>query len=118
LCYAGSRLIVHASLHDRLLALVMRQFSALEPKRTWEDGAGLAPILNERQLTRIEGILADSVAAGADIRMGGTRIERDGGGLWFQPTVLSCASGGLRACREEIFGPVLTVQVFDDEEEG
>ncbi|MEZ6023795.1 MAG: aldehyde dehydrogenase family protein [Hyphomonadaceae bacterium] len=118
LCYAGSRLIVHASVRDELVERVRAKFAELTPKRTWEAGAGLAPILNERQAERIEGIVADSIAAGARAIVGGARIEREGGGVWYAPTILDSIPSQMRACREEIFGPVLTVQTFDDEAEG
>ena len=118
LCYAGSRLVVHRSIADELVERVAARMSVLVPGPTWDDAATLAPILNERQAGRIEDLVAQTVADGASLRLGGHRLQQPGDGIWYAPTILEGVTPAMAGCREEIFGPVLAVQRFDDEEEG
>jgi aldehyde dehydrogenase (NAD+) len=118
LCYAGSRLVVHRSLADELVERVAARMQALVPGPTWDDEATLAPILNEKQAARIEDLVGQTLAQGASLRLGGHRLQQPGDGIWFAPTILEGVVPEMAGCREEVFGPVLAVQRFDDEEEG
>lgn len=118
LCYAGSRLIVHEAVREALLDKVSARLSALVPGATWDDGATLAPIFNARQAERIESIVADTLAEGGRLRLGGHRLDREGGGIWYAPTIIETSTQETRGCREEVFGPVLLVQSFAALEEG
>lgn len=116
LCYAGSRLVVHDTLAEPLLEKVAARFAALRPGATWAREATLPPILNQKQAQRIESIVNDAIAQGARARCGA--VLRDEGGAWFAPTILEGVAPAMRAVKEEIFGPVLTVQTFRDADEG
>jgi benzaldehyde dehydrogenase (NAD) len=72
----------------------------------------LGPLINERQLERVEGIVKDAVAKGAVLRVGGTYDK-----LFYQPTVLEDVKPGMRVLDEEVFGPVIAVVPFDTDEE-
>jgi benzaldehyde dehydrogenase (NAD) len=72
----------------------------------------LGPIINGRQLERIDGIVKDAVAKGAVLRAGGT-YDR----LFYAPTVLENVTPDMRVYSEEVFGPVLSVLTFDTDEE-
>lgn len=115
-CVAGSRLIaqrgVAAALTERIVAL----FKQLKPGPTWSDEATLPPIASRSQLARIADIVKRAREAGAEVLSGGHATGDEG--YYFQPTVLAGAGPSNPAVREEIFGPVLTLQTFDDEEEG
>ena len=84
---------------------------------TWDEGTSIPPIINERQLDRIAGIVDAAVADGAEPLCGAERLSSDGAGF-YAPTILRGVTTENRAYREEIFGPVLAVQEFEDEEEG
>lgn len=116
-CFAGSRLVVQRGIADTLLAKVTQIMQDVRYGATWEADTTMPPIINTRQLTRIESIVASSVANGATQLAGGSRIERNGANF-FMPTVLTLNNTDNPAFREEIFGPVLAVQTFDDAEEG
>lgn len=117
LCYAGSRLVVAREIADRLVGAVAERMRALEPGPTWSAATTLSPIVSRRQADRIARLVAASVAEGASIALGGHDIVRDGG-VFYAPTILTGLAPGMTGHREEIFGPVLGVQVFDDPEEG
>jgi benzaldehyde dehydrogenase (NAD) len=72
----------------------------------------LGPLIDEKQAARVERIVRDSVAAGAEVRTGGSRT-----GLFHEPTVLTGVTPGMPAFTEEIFGPVAPVTVARDEGE-
>ncbi len=115
-CVAGSRLLVQRGVKDALLdRLVARaQSVALGPPDRMETEVG--PLCTRRQRERIGGLIAQSVAAGARLIVGGTPPDRPG--FYFPPTILDCSDApGAPALREEFFGPVLSVVPFDSEAE-
>ncbi|MBH0114472.1 aldehyde dehydrogenase [Novosphingobium sp. YJ-S2-02] len=117
LCYAGSRLVVHEAIADELVERVRTRMLALRPGATWDDATTLAPIISRKQVERMTGIVERALAAGAECLTGGEAFEQEGG-QFFAPTMLAGVRPGMEACDEEIFGPVLTVETFADEEEG
>jgi aldehyde dehydrogenase (NAD+) len=116
-CVAGSRLIVQKSVAEELVAALRSRLSSVAPGPTWKAASGFAPIISEPQARRIDAILAHSRDQGADILMGGGRIAGHCG-AFYQPTLIGNVDAGTAAVREEVFGPVLTIQTFTDEEEG
>jgi aldehyde dehydrogenase (NAD+) len=116
-CVAGSRLIVQRSATDRLIALLKRKLETAVAGHTWQTETNFAPIISDTQARRIDRIVAESRRQGAECVFGGGRIEGLGG-AYFQPTLLTNVDENTSAVREEVFGPVLTVQSFDTEEEG
>ncbi|HEV2554910.1 MAG TPA: aldehyde dehydrogenase family protein [Bosea sp. (in: a-proteobacteria)] len=116
-CVAGSRLIVQRSVMDELVARLQARLAIVAPGPTWKAATAYAPIISETQARRIDDILARSRVQGAECLLGGARIEGFGG-AFYQPTLLAGVTAQTAAVREEIFGPVLTIQAFDDEAEG
>ncbi len=117
-CVAGSRLIVQRGIADALMERLAQRFAALRPGATWDAQATLSPIISAPQAARILDIVERSRVAGAQVRSGGSLFEGGPGGAYFQPTLLEGVSADNPAVQEEIFGPVLTMQTFDTEEEG
>jgi len=116
-CVAGSRLIVHSAIADAFLAQLQRKLSGVVAGHTWKQATSFAPIISETQARRIDRIIASSREQGAECVFGGGRIEGFGG-AYYQPTLLANVTEATAAVREEVFGPVLTVQTFESEEEG
>ena len=116
-CVAGSRLIVQRAVAEQLLARICAAFSELKPGNTWDLDTTLCPIISQPELERIDGIVQRSAAHGACIATGGSRVSEIVGGAFYRPTILTNVHSGMDAVRNEIFGPVLTVQIFDDEQE-
>ena len=117
-CVAGSRLIVQQGIAQALVERIATRFAAHRPGATWDDEATLPPIISGAQAARISGIVDRATAAGAQLRCGGSLFEGGPGGAYFRPTLLEASNAANPALQEEIFGPVLTVQTFADEEEG
>ncbi|MBZ9657460.1 aldehyde dehydrogenase [Mesorhizobium sp. ESP-6-4] len=114
-CVAGTRLIVEKSVADRLTASILEKIKAMRPGPTWEEATQYSPIISERQRARVDGIVRAAVAAGGECLTGGTFMESRG--YFYQPTLITNVRQHNPAIVEEIFGPVLTVQTFETEEE-
>ncbi|SAL63399.1 aldehyde dehydrogenase [Caballeronia arvi] len=116
-CNAGSRLLVERSIADELSERIEQVFAELKPGATWARGTTLSPIISEPQASRIESIVQRTVAGGATLRYGGHRADGGKSGPFYWPTILSNVTQQSEAVREEVFGPVLTLQTFDAEDE-
>ncbi len=118
LCYAGTRLVVDRRVEAPLLEKIMQRMRLLRPGPTWNAAATLAPIISRAQLDRMQRLVDTTVQEGAEAVLGGHGFEGDGGGSFFEPTVLRQLRPDMTGFTTEIFGPVLGVQAFDDDEEG
>jgi 1-pyrroline dehydrogenase len=107
-CTAGSRVLVHASIHDEFVASLAKTAAAQTP------GVDYGPLNSAAQLARVEGLIS-RLPPHARIETGGTRFGARG--FHFSPTVVSGVRQDDEIVQEEIFGPVLTVQPFGDEAE-
>ncbi|WP_077967443.1 aldehyde dehydrogenase family protein [Ensifer adhaerens] len=114
-CVAGSRVIVENAVLEPLILALKANMASIRPGPTWDAASTYSPIISERQLNRIDGITRAAVDAGAECLTGGHRLDRKG--YFYAPTLLSGVAATSPAVTEEIFGPVLTVQSFHDEDE-
>ena len=114
-CVSGSRLLIEEPLAQPLVDAVKGRMSLVKPSVTWSEHTTYSPIISKRQLDRIDTIVRDTVSEGADVYCGGRRIDRPG--YFCEPTIFGNVSATSRAVLEEIFGPVLTVQTFRNEDE-
>ncbi|MCX4862604.1 aldehyde dehydrogenase family protein [Streptomyces sp. NBC_00257] len=114
-CSAGSRLIVEESLRDRFVTELARRAERIRLGRGTDPGAECGPLVSGQQLAKTEDFVASAIAEGAVLRAGGERPA--GPGYFYRPTVLDRCDRRMRVVREEVFGPVLTVETFRTEEE-
>ncbi|WP_411102562.1 aldehyde dehydrogenase family protein [Streptomyces sp. cmx-4-9] len=114
-CSAGSRLIVEESVAERFVAELARRADRIRIGRGTDPGVECGPLVSAAQLARTEEYVASALAEGAVLRAGGRRPE--GPGYFYRPTVLDGCHRGMRVIREEVFGPVLTVETFRTEAE-
>ncbi|MGM3160172.1 aldehyde dehydrogenase family protein [Dickeya undicola] len=117
-CVAGTRLIVQRGIADALLSHLINGCRAMRPGVTWQEESRYSPLIDERQSHKVASLVAAAQAAGGEILVGGERFADTGDGHFWQPTLITGVKTDNPAVREEIFGPVLTVQYFDDEDEG
>jgi benzaldehyde dehydrogenase (NAD) len=112
ICMTTGRHIVHRRVAEQYLDALSARASALPVGDPHRAPVALGPIINQRQLERVHRIVTESVAAGAELRAGGTHD-----GPFYKPTVLGRVSPEMPAFRDEIFGPVAPVVVVADDEE-
>jgi len=117
-CVSGTRLIVQRGIADRLIDAIMQQVAAMRPGPTWRADTAFAPLINEAQANKVHQAVQRAFSDGAKALCGGDFFTTDLGGRFYQPTLLSNVHSSMEAVRDEIFGPVLTVQTFEDEAEG
>ena len=111
-CFATGRHIVHRSVAGDYVALLAEKAGRLTLGDPFREAVDLGPIVNQKQLERVDGIVRRSVEGGARLVVGGTHD-----GLFYKPTVLTDVSTDLPAWTDEIFGPVAPVVVFDTDDE-
>ncbi|SFQ33677.1 aldehyde dehydrogenase [Variovorax sp. 770b2] len=116
-CVAGSRLLVHASVAEGLIEQIASAFSTLRAGPTWTDGTTLSPIISRQQAARIDGLVGRALETGASLQCGGRFLDVGSEGSYYAPTLLTDMDTSNDAVRCEIFGPVLTVQTFESEEQ-
>jgi len=114
-CVAGTRVLAQAAIAEELAARVAALMARARPGPTWDAGSTYSPIISARQLQRIETIVTAAIGQGAQVVAGASRFE--GPGSYYRPTILAGVGSDNPAVTEEIFGPVLTLQIFETEEE-
>lgn len=112
-CMAGSRLIVHADVHDELVRLVADRAATIKLGDPLDPETEMGPVANRPQYEKVLGLLSTAREEGATVAYGGA-ADAGLGGLFIQPTVLSVQPGD-RIFREEVFGPVLSAVTFGGE---
>jgi 4-guanidinobutyraldehyde dehydrogenase/NAD-dependent aldehyde dehydrogenase len=117
-CNAGSRLVVHRSVRQELVERVAALGATLVPGEPLDPKTRLGAIVDDKQLDKVLGYVDLGREEGARIVAGGDRTREETGGYYIPPTILDGVDNRMRVAREEIFGPVLTVIEFEDEEDG
>ncbi|GAB3808630.1 NAD-dependent succinate-semialdehyde dehydrogenase [Humibacter antri] len=114
-CTAANRFIVHESVAEEFAVRVTERVRALKIGRGTDDGVTIGPLIDGKGVAKATELVKDAVDRGATLRIGGSAIEGDG--TFFEPTVVTDVVAGSDILREEIFGPVLAVVPFHDEDE-
>ncbi|MEQ9487985.1 MAG: aldehyde dehydrogenase [Alphaproteobacteria bacterium] len=116
-CIAGSRVLVHKSLHDDLVARLIEITARARVGDPRDPSTHIGPIANEPHFHRVMAAIDSAKAEGADCVLGGNRVEPDGLAGWFiEPTIFAGVTPDMKVARDEIFGPVLALMPVEDEE--
>lgn len=113
-CAAGSRLYVHEDVADEVIAGIARFAESMTVGAGLDPATKLGPLISEVQRERVLGYIAAGIADGAELVTGG--VKASGEGFFVAPTVLRNVNAEMSIVREEIFGPVLSVSTFSDED--
>ena len=116
-CTSASRLLVQRSIYDRFIELVAARVARLKVGHPLDPATEIGPLIHSRHLDKVLSYFRIARADGAQIRIGGHRVEALEPGWYVQPTLVTHATNTMRVAREEIFGPVLTAIAFDEEAE-
>ncbi|WP_395244406.1 NAD-dependent succinate-semialdehyde dehydrogenase [Agromyces sp. MMS24-K17] len=114
-CTAANRFIVQASVADDFARRVAERVRSMKVGRGTEDGVQIGPLIDDDAIAKAEELVADAVSRGASVAAGGSRIE--GEGTFYQPTVVTGVVPGSEILKQEIFGPVLSITTFTDEDD-
>ncbi|HUA04934.1 MAG TPA: aldehyde dehydrogenase family protein [Solirubrobacteraceae bacterium] len=117
-CGAATRVLCAEKVSEELiekLRLATSELRLAGPDRAEDPQLDIGPLISENQRRRVDGIVEGAIRDGASAVIGGAPAEQEG--FFYQPTVLANVAEGAEVTRVEIFGPVVTVETFDDEEE-
>lgn len=113
-CVAGSRLYVHKKVFDQVVRGVVERAKTLKVGSGIQSDTQMGPLISQKQLDRVSGYVQSGKEQGAEIVVGGKRVE--GKGYFMQPTVLAETNRDMRVVQEEIFGPVVCAMPIDNED--
>lgn len=118
-CVAGSRALVHRSIHAQMLETLAKRAAQIRIGDPLDPSTQMGPVATRSQLAKNEAMVNQAVGDGAEIVYGGGRANPASlpDGFFFSPTILTNVRPGDFIAQNEVFGPVLSVIPFDDEEE-
>jgi aldehyde dehydrogenase (NAD+) len=118
-CIAGSRLLVQRDIEREFVERVATRARKIQLGDPTAAATQMGPAATPAQLAKIEACVAEAVAQGAEVVAGGRTPDDPGlgDGLYYEPTVLAGVTPEMKVAQEEVFGPVLAVLSFEDEEE-
>ena len=114
-CTAANRFIVHEDVAAEFADRVTAEVAALKVGRGVEEGVQIGPLINAAAVEKADALVKDATSRGAEVLAGGHPI--DGPGHFYAPTVVRGVRPGSDILREEIFGPVLSIVTFNDDDE-
>ena len=112
-CISANRMLVQEGVYDDFLAAFTDAVGALKVADGFTDGVNVGPLIDEPAIEKVEAHVADALDSGAELVVGGARIE----GQFFRPSVLAGVTPAMQMTREETFGPVAAIARFETEEE-
>ncbi|MBL4926525.1 betaine-aldehyde dehydrogenase [Fuscibacter oryzae] len=115
-CSNGTRVFVQKGIKERFLARLADRTKAISLGDPLDEATQMGPLVSSGQLDKVLGYIATGKAEGARLVTGGDRASLNTG-FFVQPTVFADVTDGMTIAREEIFGPVMAVLDFDDEDE-
>jgi len=118
-CTNGTRVFVQRNVLERFEALVLERVKRIRVGAPTEAATNFGPLASAAQLQKVLGYIESGVQEGARLIAGGKRLHEGhfGRGQYVEPTVFTSCRDDMRIVREEIFGPVMSILAFDDEDE-
>ena len=113
-CCAGSRLFAHKSVYDKVVSGVADIAGKIKVGPGLDPVTEMGPLVSDEQFSRVTGYIEDGRRSGAHVAVGGNRVGNLG--YFVAPTVLEKTSPDMKVIQEEIFGPVVCAQPFDDDD--
>ncbi|MGY6151255.1 betaine-aldehyde dehydrogenase [Paraburkholderia graminis] len=118
-CTNGTRVFVQRSVLERFEALLLERVKRIRVGAPTEAATNFGPLVSAAQLQKVLGYIESGVTEGARLIAGGKRLTENhyAQGQYVEPTIFTGCHDDMRIVREEIFGPVMSILVFDDEDE-
>ncbi|WP_213881336.1 aldehyde dehydrogenase [Pseudomonas sp. dw_358] len=114
-CVAGSRLLVQEEIYETFVTRLIERAQRIRIGSPQDEASEMGPMATAQQLAVVERLVAEAVAQGATLRMGGKRADTGSDGWYYEPTLFECDSQSLAIMQQEVFGPVAAVIPFKDE---
>lgn len=114
-CESGTRALVPAHLQDEFVARLVQRAKTIVVGETRDWDTDMGPVIDAKQRDRILAYVRGATEEGATVALGGEALQRDG--FWVAPTILTGVRNDMRIAREEVFGPVLVVIPYSDDDD-
>ncbi len=114
-CVCSNRLYVHDKVYDEFADKLIKAVAVMQVGDGLAEGTQQGPLIDKSAVSKVEEHIADAVAQGAEVRLGGELHSL--GGTFFQPTILTNVTAGMKVAREETFGPLAPLFRFFDEDD-
>jgi acyl-CoA reductase-like NAD-dependent aldehyde dehydrogenase len=114
-CCAVERIYVHERIHEQFVSAFVAAVDGFVIGDPTDEATYLGPLTRAAQLDVLDAQVADAVAQGATVAIGGSRLDRPGS--WFAPTVLTGVTSDMAVMRDESFGPIIGIQAVRDDDE-
>jgi 1-pyrroline dehydrogenase len=114
-CTSATRVIAGPRIHDKLVKDLVPAVEGIKVGDPAAADTEMGPLVSEEQLERVSGFVERARKAGAEVATGGARIKRPGS--WYEPTIVLPPGPDAEIVRKEVFGPVVTIQRFSDEDQ-
>ena len=116
LCVAGTRLLIHEAIKDDLLPKVLEQVEKVTPQDPLDPSTTFGALVNESHMNKVLGYIDSGKQQGAELVYGGNRRHIETGGYYLEPSIFDNVDPQQKIAQEEIFGPVLSIFSFKNEE--
>jgi acyl-CoA reductase-like NAD-dependent aldehyde dehydrogenase len=116
-CTAACRVLAGGAVYDNLVAELVPQVESLQVGDIWDEGTEMGSVVSQDQFERISGMVERAADAGAKIVTGGEAIDMGENRYFYRPTVITDAKQDDEIIQKEVFGPVVTIQRFEDEDQ-
>jgi acyl-CoA reductase-like NAD-dependent aldehyde dehydrogenase len=118
-CIAGSRALIHRPIHDQFIERLLALAKTARMGNPLDLSTQVGPVTTKPQYEKVLDYIRIAKEEGAVVRLGGAAADRPecGAGWFVEPTIFTGVEPGMRIAKEEVFGPVLSVIPFDDEDE-
>ncbi|UOQ42879.1 betaine-aldehyde dehydrogenase [Halobacillus salinarum] len=118
-CSAGARLLVQESIHDHFLAELKKRTENIKLGNGFDQKTQSGPLISEEHRNKVEEYVKSGLQEGATLVAGGKRPEEEElqAGFFYRPTIFSNCTSSMRIVQEETFGPLLTIETFQSEDE-
>ena len=119
ICFAGTRFLIPASIYDAFAEQLVKRVAAIRLGPGISEATEMGPLITARHLESVDRFVQEARNQGARILTGGAKVTTGelAAGNFYQPTIVDRIAGGARICKEEVFGPVLTLMKYGSEEE-
>ena len=114
-CVAGSRGLIQRSIFESLIERIEQKVKGIKVGNPLDASVQIGPLCTRQQIDKIQAALAESTAAGAQIRFGGAPLDTPGN--YMAPTLVECPHPDIETLKVEMFGPVMSLIPFDTEQE-
>ncbi len=119
ICFAGTRFLIPASIYDTFTEQLVKRVESIQLGPGIREETEMGPLITRRHLESVDHYVQEAKEQGARIRTGGAKVTTGelAAGNFYQPTIVDQVSPAARICKEEVFGPVLTLLKYETEEE-